>query len=428
MLQRGNGMIRVEYPPILRPVWHKHIRYKGIVGGRGSAKSHTAAARYVNLAANEHHRVACMREIQNSIKDSVKQLLEDKIRMYGLSDYFKITDKEISCPSTDSLFTFRGLQNHTATSIKSLEGYTDAWYEEAQTLSQKSLDLATPTFRSDSEQLFTWNRTDPEDPVDSFFVNGVNEVMPDGSIGDPDFLLVVCNWEHNPWFPDELRRDMERDRRRDIDKYNHVWGGHYRVNSEARVFKNVRSFHFDTPSDAFFLHGADFGFSVDPTVLVRCFTGHMADGAPVYDPEGKTLFIDFEAYEVGCEIDHTPSLFDMLDPDNPKNARKWEIRADSARPETISYIRRHDYPLIVRSTKGPNSVIEGITFLQDYDIVVHPRCKHTLDEFSFYSYKIDPKTGKITRELDEKKNHVIDSVRYAIEPLRKLPPIWHVGA
>ena len=117
---------------------------------------------------------------------------------------------------------------------------------------------------------------------------------------------------------------------------------------------------------------------------------------------------------VGCEIDLLPQLFDRV-PDS----RKYFITADSARPETISYMRNHGYPKINRSTKGANSVQEGIEFLQSFDIVVHPRCEHTIKELNDYSYKIDSLTGQVLPQLADKDNHVIDAVRYALEGARK---------
>ncbi len=298
MLQ-PNGALRVRCPPKFVPLWTNPRRYNGMRGGRGSAKSHQAAEFLVNRASYSHVRASCMREIQLSIKDSVKQLIEDKIHQNFGTDQnrFRITDKEIVCKETDSLFIFRGLQNHTAASIKSLEGFNYAWYEEAQTLSERSIELATPTFRRGAKQLFTWNPEDETDPVDKLF-------LPNVADNDPDFLLIEANYSDNPWFPEDLRRDMERDKKRDMDKYLHIWEGQYRRNSAARVFRNFTSFAFDTPEQAFFQHGADWGFSIDPTVLIRCFVGTVGPGGTaIYDPLGDTLFIDYEAYSLACEID-----------------------------------------------------------------------------------------------------------------------------
>jgi phage terminase large subunit len=195
---------------------------------------------------------------------------------------------------------------------------------------------------------------------------------------------------------------MEYDRRRDPDKYQHVWMGQYLSNSNARVFKNWKIDEFDAPRDAIHRLGADWGFAVDPTTLVRC---HII---------GRTLYIDHEAYMVGCEIVNTPELFMQV-----PEAEKWPIVADSARPETISHMRKNGFPKIMTAVKGPKSVEEGIEFLKNYDIVVHPRCIHTIDELTLYSYKQDPLTGKILPVLEDKKNHVIDALRYACEAVRR---------
>ncbi|NBW21632.1 MAG: PBSX family phage terminase large subunit, partial [Caulobacteraceae bacterium] len=148
---------------------------------------------------------------------------------------------------------------------------------------------------------------------------------------------------------------------------------------------------------------ADWGFAIDPTVLVRC---HIA---------GKKLFVDYEAYMVGCEITDTPNLF-LTIPD----AESWPIVADSSRPETISYMRKNGFPKIMPAIKGPNSVEEGVEWLKSFDIIVHPRCRHTIDELTHYSYKVDPLTQRVIPKLDDRDNHVIDALRYACEGVRRV--------
>jgi phage terminase large subunit len=409
--------LRIATPRTYVPL-RAHRRFKGMKGGRGGGKSHYVAETLVRDCFRGHVRAACIREVQNSIKDSVKQLIEDKIRKHNVLGHFKITEREIVGPN-ESLFIFRGLQNHTAASIKSLEGFNRPWYEEAQTLTQRSLDLAIPTFRTPgTEQLFTWNPEFADDPVDKFFREGIEA-------DDPDFICVTVNYEDNPWFPDDLRRDMERDKLRDIDKYNWIWRGGYRQNSEAQVFKNWKVERFDAPPPGTeILGGGDWGFSVDPTVGTLCFI------------VGRTLYIWREVWAIGCEIDRTPALFDKLDPEwDAKHtdpnwqslARRVPIIADSARPETISYMQKHGYPHMRRAVKGPGSVEDGIEFLKNYDIVIHPDCIHTIDEYKLYSYKIDKKTQKVTTDLEDKNNHCIDADRYAVENVRRHPPTVIVG-
>lgn len=390
--------LRIETPRVFLPLL-KPARFKGAWGGRGSGKSHFFAELLIEEAVRGRVRGACLREHQNSIKDSSKQLLEDKIRKLGVESLFATTEQEIRGPN-DSLFIFRGLQNHTASSMKSLEGFNRAWIDEAQTISKRSLEIMTPTFRTPgSEMFFSWNPDSEKDPVDALF----RKAGPD----DPDIISVRVNFSDNPWFPDDLRGDMERDRRRDPDKYAHVWLGEYGRNSEARVFRNWRVGALDIPPGARPYFGADWGFSVDPTVLVRCWA---------WD---RTLYVDREVYKVGCEIDRTPALFDGMSDARTKDIRKWPIIADSARPETISYVRNHGFPQIVAARKGPGSVEDGVEFLKNHDIVVHPDCRHTTDELTLYSYKVDKRTAEVLPELEDKKNHVIDALRYAVEKLRR---------
>lgn len=374
--------------PLLEPA-----RYKGVHGGRGSGKSHFFAELMVEENISRKLDNVCLRETLKSLEFSVKKLLEQKIEKLNAGDYFDIQDRRIFT-KRGGVIIFEGMQNHTADSIKSLEGFDRAWFEEAQTASEKSLTMLRPTLRSPGSELwFSWNPAKSTDPIDSLLRG---PVLPKSSI------VVQSNYMDNPWLTDELRDEMEHDRARDPDKYAHVWLGQYEQRSEARVFNNWTVEEFDTPAGAVHRLGADWGFSVDPSVLIRC---HL---------DGRRLMVDHEAYMVGCEIDQLPDLFDRV-PDS----RKWFITADSARPETISYIRNHGFPKINSAIKGPGSLEEGVEFLKAYDIVVHPRCKHLIDELTLYKYKEDKLTGQILPMLEDKNNHVIDALRYACEGVRK---------
>jgi len=386
---------KVNLPKYAKPLF-KPARYKAIHGGRGSAKSHTFANLVSILHAQDPNRKTVgIREIQKSIKLSVRQLIVDKIIENNFQDLFDIQDQQIKSKRGKGIIIFQGMQNHTADSIKSLEGFDCAWVEEAQTLSQRSLDLLRPTIRKPNSELwFSWNPRKDTDAVDAFLRC---EKPPE------NLIIIEANYNDNPWLPDVLRKEMEYDRSRDIDKYRHVWLGSYNLNSESRVFKNWRVEEFETPKDAFFKFGADWGFAVDPTVLIRCYL------------EGRTLFVDHEAYQVGCEIIDTPELFLTI-----PESEKWPIVADSARPETVSHLRKHGFPKIQPAIKGKGSLEDGVEFLKSFDIVVHPRCQHTIDELTNYSYKVDPDTDQVTSVLEDKHNHVIDALRYACEGARRL--------
>ena len=378
------------------------IRYRAAYGGRGSGKSHSFATALVIKARQKPIRVLCAREIQRSIKDSVTRRRDDKIKECGFSQFFRSTETEIK-GTNGSHFVFAGLRSNIE-SIKSLEGVDIAWVEEANTVSQASLTNLGPTIRKEGSEIwFTWNPRHPNDPVDAMFR------LPSGA--PPRSIIRKVNYDANPFFPAVLREDMEWDKRRDPDKYRHIWLGEYLQNSEARVFRNWTVEPFDTPADARFYHGADWGFSIDPTVLVRAF---------ILD---RTLYVDREVYKVGCEIDRTPALFDALVPEDPGSARKWPIVADSSDPQNISYMRRHGYDKMRPSVKGPNSIEQGVEFLKGYDIIVHPRCKHVIDELTLYSYETDKLTGEVLPKLADKKNHTIDALRYSIEGVRRAAPV-----
>lgn len=385
----------IETPRVFKPLL-RASRYKGAYGGRGSGKSHFFAELAVERSITAKTDIVCVREIQRSLAQSVKKLIEIKIRDLGVGSRFNVLQTHIES-DLGGIMTFQGMQNHTAESIKSLEDFDVALVEEAQSLSQRSLDLLRPTIRKPGSELwFAWNPNLPSDPVD---------VLLRGENPPPDAVVVKANYRDNPWLPDVLKAELEYDQRRDPDKFAHIWLGEYQRNSESRVFRNWKIEEFERPAGTIHRLGADWGFSIDPSVLIRC------------DIEGNRLYVDHEAYMVGCEIVNLPDLFDRV-----PESRKWFITADSARPETISYMRNHGFPKMNSAVKGAKSVEEGIAFLQGFDIVVHPRCTHLIDELTMYSYKTDPLTGKVLPILEDKNNHVIDSLRYACEGARRARP------
>lgn len=393
----------VNIPEAFDYLWDDDARYLGAYGGRGSAKSHSIAGVLVVKAYKKSKLVLCGREIQNSISESSKALIEKKIREYGFGYFFDITDKYIR-GANGSRFLFKGLRTN-ASAIMSMEGVDIAWIAQAETISKNSLNILRPTLRNNSQMYFDWNPKKPEDPV--------NELLRNKDL-PPRAIVREVSYKDNPYFPDELREEMEFDRRRSPEIYRHIWLGEYLKHTDAQVFKNWRQAYFDTPTDAHFRYGADWGYANDPTTLVRIFKYPIALVEGV-DPK-RTLYVDREAYKVGCEIDKTPELFDTID---NKHARGWPIRADSARPDTISYMKRNGYPRIVGATKGPGSVEDGVSFLQSFDLIVHPQCKHTVDELTLYSFKVVEKTEEILPILADKHNNVIDAMRYAAEQDRK---------
>ena len=205
-------------------------RYKAAYGGRGSGKSHFFADLLIEDSLCEKGlRSVCIREVQKSLKDSAKRLIEDKLQEHrlGEADGFKVFREVIETPG-DGIVTFQGMQDHTAESIKSLEGFKRAWGEEAQTLSARSLSLLRPTIRADGSQLwFSWNPRRKNDPVDEMFRGGT---LPTGA------AVVKANWSDNPWFPKVLEQERQDCLRDKPDQYDHIWEGGYAGVTEGAYY------------------------------------------------------------------------------------------------------------------------------------------------------------------------------------------------
>lgn len=220
-----NAEVPRAFKPLLAPA-----RYKGAHGGRGGAKSHFFAENLILETLEQHTRAVCIREVQNSIKESVRQLLVDKVIKFGLERHFTVLENEIRGPN-DGLIIFRGMQSYNAANIKSLENYRIAWAEEAQTLSDLSLRLLRPTIRAPGSELwFSWNPRHDTDAVDKL-LRGPNKPK--------DAIVVEVNWQDNPWFPAVLHQEMLDDYANDPEMAEHVWGGGYEIVSEGAYFARL---------------------------------------------------------------------------------------------------------------------------------------------------------------------------------------------
>jgi phage terminase large subunit len=223
------SVLSVDVPAKLGPLLQK-ARYKGAYGGRGAAKSHFFAEQLVLAVYAAPLKAVCIREVQESIKDSCKALIEAKIAKLGLGGFFTVRSTEIEGPD-GRLIIFRGMQSYNAENIKSLEGFDIAWVEEAQSLSDLSLRLLRPTIRKEGSEIwFSWNPRHDTDAVDKFLR---------GAHRPKDALVVEVNWNDNPWFPDVLRKEMEEDRAADPEMADHIWDGGYEVVSEGSYYARL---------------------------------------------------------------------------------------------------------------------------------------------------------------------------------------------
>ena len=209
------------FVPLLEP-----SRYKGAHGGRGSGKSHFFADQLIDDSVTEPGksgeglRSICIREVQKDLAQSAKLLIETKLDSFNLGEAqgFKIFRDVIQTPK-DGMIIFKGMNDYTRDSIKSLEGFKRAWWEEAHTATAGSLSMLRPTIRAENSELwFSWNPRREIDPID-IMLRG--EEKPTGSI------VVEANWRDNPWFTKELEQERTDTMRMEPDQYDHIWEGAY---------------------------------------------------------------------------------------------------------------------------------------------------------------------------------------------------------
>jgi len=335
--------------------------------------------------------ILCCREYQNSVKESVHSLIDQCIDDLKLRPYFKVTDYEIRHKITGSRFIFAGLK-HNVDNIRSLQGVTHTWIEEAANISANSWRVLKPTIRENNSEI--WATFNPKNKTDILSQEFVENEPP------PNSFVTKISYRDNPYFNEVLRLEMERDKLRDFGMYIHVWEGEYLEHSDAQIFKDKWAVStFEEPYGVHKYFGLDFGFSQDPTAGIRCY---------IID---NILYISHEAVEKGLEATKIGDLLERKLPD----VRKYIVYADSARPDTIYTMQKQGYN--VRAVeKGKGSVEDGIEHIKTFDkVLIHPRCTHTLNEFNRYSYEVDERSGDITTKIVDKYNHCIDALRYALE-------------
>lgn len=219
--------INHNFPDKLAPLFSPG-RYKVLWGGRGSAKSWGIARALLLIGMQKGIRVLCAREQQNSIKESVHKLLSDQISALGLGAFYEIQRDIIINPHTGTSFFFEGIR-HNVQKIKSYEGIDICWVEEAQTVSKNSWQVLIPTIRKPGSEI--WVSFNPDLETDETYVRFVKSPPPNA-------IVIEMNWRDNPWFPPELREEMEYLKATAYDDYLHVYEGHCKMVLEGAVYAN----------------------------------------------------------------------------------------------------------------------------------------------------------------------------------------------
>lgn len=400
--------MQLSIPAKLVDVFQGECRYRGAYGGRGSAKTRTFALMtavwaYKRDMAGDSGVILCAREFMNSLEESSLEEVKQAIReTEWLAPHFILGEKFIKTKSGRIAYVFAGLR-HNLDSIKSKARILLAWVEEAETVSEMAWRKLEPTVREHQSEIWvTWNPEKRGSATDLRF----RQHKPENS------KIVEMNYHDNPWFPPELEQTRLADKQRlDDATYRWIWQGDYLEQSEAQIFRDKFQELPFTPQPDFNgpYYGLDFGFANDPTAAVKCWVFN------------NDLYIEYEAGKVRLELDETAEFIAQRIPEFESH----KVRADSARPESISYLRRHGVPQMEGVKKWQGSVEDGIEHIKSYNkVYIHPRCQETLNEFRLYSYKTDRLSGDVLPQIVDANNHYIDALRYALTPLIKHKRSW----
>jgi len=378
----------MEIPTEYKRLFDSDWREAAVYGGRYSLKSHTVA-RYLLIKAREKkRRIACFREFQSSISESSHQLLSELIKEFGFTD-FKITNNSIVNTVNGSDFIFKGLWNNEQ-GIKSIEGIDIAWVEESQTVSEKSIEVLTPTVRKDGSQIvYTYNRLLEEDPVHKRLVLE----------GRPNTLVINQNYDiaiRYGMMADVIKDELEDDKKHRPNLYKHKWLGEPH-NMERKIFKDWAIID-EIPHEARLeRRGLDFGYTNDPSALID-----------IYYYNGGYI-LDEAMYAKGLSNKQIADICNLIE-------GNVLTMADGAEPKSIDEIRLHGVNIIA-AKKGAGSVCQGIQFVQDQKISVTKRSVNIIKEYRGYLWK-ENKEGKIINEPEHQFSHSMDAIRYGFNGLK----------
>jgi phage terminase large subunit len=401
------------------------MRYKSAYGGRGSAKSHFFAEQVIIKARFEVKRIVCIREVQNSIKDSVKLLLEDKVQKLGYQGHFTILDNEIR-GSNGSVIIFRGMQSYNSDNIKSLESFDIAWVEEAQTLTQHSLDLLRPTLRKQgSEMWFSYNPRYKTDAVDKFF----RKNPPDNAIS------VYVNWHDNPWFHEtELYIDMVNDYKTDPDKADHVWGGAYGssqgailarwVNDAEREGRVNNHVNYD-PEGAPIIISSDIGYRDTAAwwywqPVIGGYNLLKYDGDTHQDAEDWIPRINENLAKMGCNPDKLGKVW------LPVDAKAKTFRSKHTSVELFWQAFGGDKVAITPPSRKADQIEAARTVIRTCAFNA-TECEDGLDGLRGWEFDYNEDNNIFSREpLHSWASHPSDSFSYGCQVMKMAEPAKHV--
>ena len=399
MSEVQDAIARAEFPVKLEGLFRKS-RYKVAYGGRGGAKSWGIARALLILGAKSPLRILCAREFMTSMRDSVHKLLCDQIESLGLLGFYDITQASIR-GKNGTEFSFIGLKNNIA-NVKSYEGVSICWVEEAQTVSRLSWNVLIPTIRAEGSEI--WVSFNPELETDETYQRFV-AIPPD------DCITMRVNWSDNPWFPETLRLEKDSLKARDEEAYNQVWEGLCRQTVDGAIFaKEMQQAEKDgritkVPYDATKpVHAVfDLGWSDSTAIWFLQFVGMETRLIRYIEDAQKTISYYLATMQTYGYVYDTVWL--------PHDAENKTLAAAGRSIDDI-----------VRAAGYKTTILPRVPILDSINAArtIFPNCyfdrEHTADGLAclrHYRYEVDPDTGQFSRNpLHDHYSHGADAFRY----------------
>lgn len=377
------------------PAYFPHLfdyanRYEVYYGGAGSGKSHFIAQKILVKCCREKRKILVIRKVAATLKDSVWQVIIDLLTQWQLIQYCKInlTTLTITMPN-GSILLFKGLDD--SEKIKSIAGITDIWIEEATELTEDDFTQLDLRLRAKAPYLQLLLSFNPISKTNWCYKHWFEQTQ-------PNTIIIRTTYKDNPFLSEDYIRALEQMANTDPVYYRIYALGEF-ASLNKLIYNNWEISEAEPPRDAPLIVGLDYGYASDPTALI---VGQV-------DEQNRIIYITDEHYERGMLNNQIADLLKY------KGLHKSIIVADCAEPKSIEEMRRAGITRIRPSTKGQGSISYGIQKLQQYKILVDPKCANTITELQNYSYRKDKQSGEYTNEPIDDYNHLMDALRYAIQ-------------
>jgi len=394
-----------EKSPAFVPLFADQSRYQVAWGGAGSGKSHIVARKILYRLLKEFevdHNFLVIRKVDRTIKRSVFTLIRNVIKRWGLTEQFNVNlaDKTITYKPNGSQIMFSGLDD--VEKLKSIEGVTSIWCEEATELTQEDFEQLDLRMRGEhgclKQIILTLNPISEQHWIKKIFFDDPMEGV----------FTLHTTYRDNAFIDAEYRMVMENKKKTNPRYYNIYALGNWGT-AEGLIFNAVKQ-RLIRPEEIAGLEcvqGLDFGYTNDPTAFCQSYV----------DRTNKKLYVYDGFYEKGMSNARIAEEIKAME------AHKHLTVGDSSEPKSIDYIKGKGVKL-EGAQKGADSISAGIDFLSEFEIIVNSHLVEFMTEFNNYSWALD-KHGKATNKPVDDFNHFIDALRYSVERLmRKSKGLW----